>query len=211
MSSIRLYGDTSGFVQLKAPDVAGDVTITLPNTTGAFATEPYVDAAVAAVPVLAGIGSNVVQTVKADTFSVASSSFTVVTGLEATITPTSDTSKIFVFAMVPLVLDSNVGTHNVQMGVFRSGTNLIVPTSPGSASASVVAINLRGLTAAKDSLFPTPFMFVDSPATDSPVTYDVRVRSDLATLYVNRSENDPSTTTGRPRAIATLILVEVAA
>ena len=32
MSKVRLYGDTSGFVDLKAPDVAGDVTITLPNS-----------------------------------------------------------------------------------------------------------------------------------------------------------------------------------
>ena len=46
MSKVRLYGDTSGFVDLKAPDVASNVTITLPNTAGLFAAEAYVDSAV---------------------------------------------------------------------------------------------------------------------------------------------------------------------
>lgn len=49
MSKVRLYGDTSGFVDLKAPDVASNVTITLPNTTGPFATETYVDSEIGAV------------------------------------------------------------------------------------------------------------------------------------------------------------------
>lgn len=37
MSKVRLHGSVSGFVDLKPPDVASNVTITLPNTTGSLA------------------------------------------------------------------------------------------------------------------------------------------------------------------------------
>jgi len=43
VSKVRLYGATSGYVDVQAPDVAGDVTVTLPN--GDIATEAYADAA----------------------------------------------------------------------------------------------------------------------------------------------------------------------
>jgi hypothetical protein len=45
MSRVRLYGDTSGFIELKAPDVASDSTVTLPNSD--IATESYVQATAA--------------------------------------------------------------------------------------------------------------------------------------------------------------------
>jgi len=48
--------------------------------------------------VVAGIGSNVVSTTKTDVWSAASTSFTDVTGLAVTITPTSATSKVLVLA-----------------------------------------------------------------------------------------------------------------
>jgi hypothetical protein len=41
MSKVRLYGATSGYVELQAPAVAGDVVVTLPD--GEIATESYVD------------------------------------------------------------------------------------------------------------------------------------------------------------------------
>ena len=34
MASVRLNGDTSGFIEISAPNVAGSTTITLPATSG---------------------------------------------------------------------------------------------------------------------------------------------------------------------------------
>jgi hypothetical protein len=31
MSRIRLYGDTTGYIELKAPDVAGNTTVEIPE------------------------------------------------------------------------------------------------------------------------------------------------------------------------------------
>lgn len=46
MSKIRLYGATSGYVDLAAPDVSPDATVKLPDAD--IATESYADAAAAA-------------------------------------------------------------------------------------------------------------------------------------------------------------------
>ena len=39
MSTLKLKGSTSGYVELTAPATAGDNTITLPTTAGTVATE----------------------------------------------------------------------------------------------------------------------------------------------------------------------------
>jgi hypothetical protein len=43
MSRLRIYGDTSGYLEIKAPDQAGDQVVEIPNE--AIATESYVDQA----------------------------------------------------------------------------------------------------------------------------------------------------------------------
>lgn len=41
MSRVRIYGDTSGYVELKAPDVAGNTTVEIPE--GSFVGRPEFD------------------------------------------------------------------------------------------------------------------------------------------------------------------------
>jgi len=42
MSRVRIYGDTSGYVEIKAPDVAGNTTVEIPE--GSFVGKTEYDA-----------------------------------------------------------------------------------------------------------------------------------------------------------------------
>jgi hypothetical protein len=44
MSRIRIYGDESGFIEIKAPDVAGNTTVEIPE--GGFVGEQELDNAI---------------------------------------------------------------------------------------------------------------------------------------------------------------------
>ena len=84
MSPLRLNGSTSGYSQLDAPAIAGDQTFTLPGTGGT-------------IDRLNRAG-NILQVVNGtySTQTTSSSSTPADTGLTATITPTSASSKILV-------------------------------------------------------------------------------------------------------------------
>ena len=210
MAKVRLYGETSGFVDLKAPDVANDVTITLPNATGAFATEPYVNAAVAAIPEIAGIGSNVVQAVKTDVFTTSSSTYANI-GLSATITPSSNTAKVL--AITSVQATGSNSTNNGGLGVrLFDGTNASAVGDAAGARRRLSAVGNRAL----DTWFidSVVVMAVFEPATTSPYTINVQGNRDgtSGVAYVNRSSGDidsASHSSGR-RAASYLLIVEVA-
>ena len=202
MSKVRLYGDTSGFVDLKAPDVAGDVTITLPNTSGPFATETYVDAAVAAIPEIAGIGTNVVQGVVTGTWSTTSGTFQPITGLAAAITPTSSLSKILV--LVHINATANTGDYGAFFQLQRNGTDIAKSTTTASSLHTLGSTQFLGFGVPSVSV-----AFLDSPATTSLVTYQMLARvhtgSFSGSVLLNRSQNNQSGT------ISTITAIEVAA
>lgn len=207
MSKVRLYGDTSGFVDLKAPDVASNVTITLPNTAGPFATETYVDAAVAAIPEIAGIGSNVVETVKTDTFSTTSATFVTVTGLTATITPSSATAKVLIIAQVVI----GEGKNDNDMGmvkVTRGGTDIYQGDAAGSRTRTVFGGYSR--TPIADRINSHSVVYLDSPATTSATTYEVEMSSPTtAPVYINRSYDDTDNNR-TARGASSITVIEVA-
>jgi hypothetical protein len=194
-------------VDLQAPDVAGDVTITLPNATGPFALESYVDAAVAAIPAIAGIGLNVVQTVKTDAFTSTSATYTTVTGLSVTITPTTDTSKILVIAQITHGMNSNAGYGAFQ--VVRGATDIY----RGGAAGTTVQGVFGGYTQANLTNVSTSgsIVFLDSPGTDSAVTYNVQART---VFSGNVRINTPTQTddgTSSVRGASSITVIEVAA
>ena len=153
----------------------------------------------------AGIGSNVVQTVKTDVFTTTSTSLTAVTGLAATITPSSATSKV-------LIILSLMATNS------EPGRSINVDIDGGNASAYIGDANgsrRRGIfgTGSADSRQSHSIVgaFLDSPATGSPVTYQVRVCRTTASgsAIVNRMVSD-SNDEQQVRGASTLTLIEVA-
>jgi len=199
MSKIRLYGDTSGFVELAAPDVSDDGVLVLPT------------AAQGILAANGGIGSNVVQTVKTDTFSasVAQGATAAITGLSATITPTSDTSLVLVLYTVTFGKPDN--TAGAFATLLRGATAIYIGDADGSRTrASGGNGSDTGQTV---QLLSVSGQFLDSPGTDTAVTYSLsggHDRGSTDTIYVNRTTTDSNTSQFR-RAASSITLIEVAA
>jgi hypothetical protein len=142
---------------------------------------------VPAAPETPGIGSNVVQTVKTDTFSSTTSTFTTITGLSATITPTSTSSKILIIAQVVFTTAIDVvGTTQIRI----DGGNATDYVGDAAGSRIRSAAGLHNADNIGNSGFSTPIVYLDSPNTTSATTYSVQVRQNGGTFYVNRSRTD---------------------
>lgn len=155
----------------------------------------------------AGFGSilQIVSTTKTDTFSSNTASFNDVTGLSATITPSSTSSKILVIASIGFSDSSD--SYASQFTLARDGVNLSTPTSPGSRTAVFFAN--KSMTT--QEVLNGHVSFLDSPASTSSLVYNVRVRSENTanTIHINRGRND-SNGASFSRSVSTITLMEVA-
>ena len=151
----------------------------------------------------AGSILQVVQTVKTDTFSSASTSYVDVTGLSATITPSATGSKI----LIGYQLQGNArsGTVGGFFKLLRDSTDISIADAAGSRDRTSGAI-LGG----QDEIMFTGGFFLDSPSTTSATTYKVQMRANVAqTVYLNRSHGDTDAAT-TPRGVSSITLMEVA-
>jgi hypothetical protein len=148
----------------------------------------------------------VVSTNLTSVFTTSSATFGTVTGLTATITPSSTSSKILVMAQIA------VGGQNAgAMGHFkitRGGTDFYIGDTAGSRTPNVfggiIAVNLQ------EVLLSQSIITVDSPASTSALTYQVEARRGInaGTVYVNRSASDfDDANTGRGASSITLMEV----
>jgi hypothetical protein len=157
-----------------------------------------------------GIGKNVVQAIKTDTFTTTNTAFTNVTGLSVSITPTSASSKILVIAQV------HVGVANSDRGAMIriDGGNLAYfGATAGSRTTAATGISAGGGTVfdVRNYLAPTSAVALDSPNTTSATTYNVQVRQGSGTTaYINREHND-SDGANTLRPASSLTVIEVAA
>lgn len=193
-SKIRLYGSTSGYVELEAPAVADDGVLSLPTAASGFGA--------------AGIGSNVVQTVKTDTFTTASATFVTVTGLTATITPSSASAKVLIIAQVV----TGEGKNDMDMGmvkVTRGGTDIYRGDAASNRTRTVFGGYSR--TPIADRINSHSVVYLDSPATTSATTYQVEIGSPTtAPVYINRSYDDTDLSR-TARGASSITVIEVAA
>ncbi len=153
----------------------------------------------------AGAVLQVVQTVKTDTFSSSSSSFTDITGLSVSITPTSSSSKILVMYHL-MVSPSNSAFPFIRL--VRNSTAIAVGDASGSRTqvTSVSwAVNTAGNIMDMQSM-----NFLDSPATTSSTTYKLQILSTNGTHTINRDIRDDDADYD-PRSISTITVMEIAA
>ena len=128
------------------------------------------------------------QTLKTDSFHTTSQSYTDITGMSITITPTRADSKILLqcnlqyggainlYAPVRLLRDS---THIGQSTVYS-----------GSQTNATFSLNLAQ-SADDYKIFSSVYQILDSPATTSAVTYKLQVSSWVGRdFYLNRSQQD---------------------
>ena len=129
----------------------------------------------------------VVSTTKTDTFVVTSNSFVDITGLTATITPSSASSKILVTVAVSF---SGAANAYVAFYVVRDSTAILQPTETGTGieCAGGYAINNQGNN--PYSVHKELMTGLDSPNTTSAITYKVQVspmRTSSQPVSINRS------------------------
>ena len=147
----------------------------------------------------------VVQTTKTDTFSSSSTSFVDITGLTATITPSSTSSRILVIANVA-VADA-IG-YFVMLRLARGGSAILQGDAAGSRiRTGGMVYNNPGSNNEQHSWSQ---QVVDSPASTSTLTYSVQIMQiNGATHYVNRLARDDDANY-EPRSASSIILMEIA-
>ena len=164
--------------------------------------------AIAAGLTAAGGVKQVVEVRKTDTATISSSTYVTVSGLSVTITPTSTDSRILLAWTVPF--NQNNTNRVAFMSIFRGGTNLANPDSPGNRIPALTAESMASLTAVERLTKAFTGVLLDSPATTSATTYNFSVSSqDATSVYINRSDSDTDAVS-RARTVATLMAIEVA-
>ena len=182
--SIVLQGSTSGSVTLQEPAVAGTTVLTLPAVTGTILTTTSPKA------------GNVIQVVSA-TYSTQVGPVTTTytdTGLSATITPTSSSSKILVITGQAFTLGGGGNDSAAQLRILRGATEIYVTATTG--------MYIYNPTSGGELKAYASFNYLDSPATTSSTTYKLQGRD--STYGTNIYFQDNSST-------SSITLMEIAA
>ena len=125
----------------------------------------------------------VVSTTKTDTFSASTSNtFTDITGLSVSITPSATSSKILVLASVIGSATSN-GVANIQL--LRGATAICIGDAASTRPRATTSTDSNSLNQA----VPASINFLDSPATTSATTYKLAINTgdNSGTAYINRT------------------------
>lgn len=151
-----------------------------------------------------GVGGKVLQVVsvvKTDTFTTTSASFTDLTGLSVSITPSSASNKIMIYANV-----NAIGVNDGSIRLMRDSTAICI----GDASSSRFRIS-SGINRGNYEALPSSIIFLDSPSTTSSITYKVQGNTDGGgTFYLNREVSDPDNTSAG-RSASTITVMEISA
>jgi hypothetical protein len=146
----------------------------------------------------------VVSTTKTDTFSTSSTTYTDVTGLTATITPSSTSSKILVVATC--LGAGTPGSTTANFRLARGGTGIAI----GDAGASN-QIRVTSFVTAVDRPESVAMCTLDSPSTTSATTYSVQMCNEgQSTAYLNRSQSDGNFA-ANVRGSSTITVMEISA
>ena len=212
MSKISLKHSGGNVVSLNSPTSApssADVAFKLPNADGTSGQAIVTDAS--GNLSFAGTGKilQVVQTVKTDTFTSTSTSYTDVTGMSVSITPSSSSNKVLVTASFNCAVDTDNRWSIYQL--VRGSTALFIGDTASSRSVGSVAHVQESSTGTGQGVFNLNIVFLDSPNTTSATTYKIqgKVQSG-ATFVINRSDNDTDADYGL-RTASSITVQEVAA
>lgn len=207
MSKVQLQGNVSGtgVFTIASPNSNTDRTLTLPDNTGTVLTTA------SNLSGLAGVGKilQVVQTVKTDTFVASNAGDTAITGLSASITPSSTSSRILI--MYSVNYDSNRGNSGGGFRIYRGGTMLTGANGQPAGTRYTTNNDFGANANADQSLMSRSFTYIDSPASTSSLTYQIYQYQDSTfTTFINRSRNDFDNGDD-PRVASTITLMEIGA
>jgi hypothetical protein len=146
----------------------------------------------------------VVSTFLDTTFSTASTSYTDITGLSVSITPTLATSKVLVLAQINYGYSGDIVT---TLRLVRGSTAIDIGAVSGASALGTIGGGNGGGANAVTALIPGVVSFLDSPATTSATTYKMQMFVNSGTGYINRTGRD--NTSFDMRAASTITVIEV--
>ena len=145
-----------------------------------------------------GAGGGLIQTVstaKTNTFSTNSTSFTDITGFNATITPTSSSNKILV--LVNLVYGGHTNLYGFGRLVRTISGGSATPTSIGDSGGGVrirasLALQMTNNSNQEYKNKTASLSFLDSPNTTTSTNYKLQCQTNNGgrDVYINRPLND---------------------
>ena len=182
VNSVRHTGASADALTLSS-----DGKVTFPNNTG-----------------------NILQVIsvhKSDTFTHQGTTFTDITGMSATITPSSSSSKILI--IVDIKMAGQVNSTSAQSRLLRDST---VINQGDAAGSRVRAMGQVYFNAETYHMVQNGGTFLDSPGDTNAHTYKVQTKSESgsAIVYVNRTQGDRDSVADS-RGTSNIILMEVAA
>jgi hypothetical protein len=161
---------------------------------------------------------SVIQVINVDNVTrtsqgVAASTILDISGLVATITPKSNTSKIIIQARWFGEVTAQAVLWDSIFGVSRNGVQIGRQPDPGATVISGISIGTLSYTA--DDASSTPevmnFFLSDSPNSTSALTYRITFLSSAAgTIYTNRTVGWANQATGFELGTSSIMLMEVA-
>lgn len=199
-----------------------------PNTSGQLPTANIEDSAITNAKIAAMAASKltgqvadanapsgsvlqVVQTVKTDTYNVSNTtSYTEITGLNATITPISTSSKIFVLVHMGIACATDGAARSAAFRLYRNGSE--VTAAKGNSAGNRIGSWFRVSNVADANHNSGAFAsYLDSPSSTSALTYSVYVDVENGiTFYLNQARGDLNDADAYgTRTISTVTLMEI--
>lgn len=190
------------------------ITLNGSGTVSGISAGGLPDGIIQSADLATGVGGKILQvvsTTKTDAFTSTSTSYADVTGLSATITPTSSSNKIYVMVHV----NSSADTRYCHFRLLRGSTNIAVGTDiTGSQDAVSFTAGSNSSNSYDDFVLRNQSIAIlDSPSTTSATTYKIQGKISYSTgnFYINRTVYTDTTSSYVARAASTITLYEVAA
>ena len=205
VTSFSVSSSTLTFVSNLATGDVIDFVILLGNvldigtpSDNTVSTSKIVDGAITSAKLNAGKILQVIQTVKDAKFTTTSTSFTDVTGLSASITPSSSSNKVLVTASF---CSSQGSSSAINMfNLVRGSTNI------GQAASSQTFTSTRThYNVDSDNIHTVHLQLLDSPSTTSATTYKIQAKCNTGTLIMGNRNSDDG------EQISIITLMEVSA
>ena len=220
--TIATLNSTTGTIGNLSTTLAGDFTITSGTgtlgttgvTAGTYGTSTIIPVitvdtkgrvtSMGTSAVSAGKVLQVVSTTKTDVFSTTSTSFTDITGLSVSITPSSTSSKILVMCNV----NGSVNSVSFQSGLrlVRDSTAIAIGDAASSRSrgfGQLSSANTWQMTFAGAT-------FLDSPSSVASVTYKIQgLVQSTVTLFINQN-SDNADDVQTLRGVSSITVMEIA-
>lgn len=157
----------------------------------------------------AGVGGKVLQVVsteKTDQFTTSSTSFVDVTGMSATITPSSTSNKILCLFSVGIA-GNGTGGQYAYLRLVRDSTAISVGDVSGT---SRVAVSTGTGGNVPYDAGPLTITHLDSPSSTSAITYKIQIKDQNSGTAKFNSRGDDGDNDSNGRSAASLTLMEIA-